>query len=111
MDNQPISRYENLHIVFWLIKDTCWMMELKVLGVLMILPTIGIAAFIAGRTRSENTFYLNLAICFWIIANAYWMCCEFLGVAELKNYAGFPFILGMISVVVFYRNILAFNKA
>ena len=46
-----IRKYENLHIIFWLIKDTCWMLGLKVLGALMIFPTLGVAIYIIYKTR------------------------------------------------------------
>jgi len=97
-----IRHYENIHIPLWLIKDTCWMLEWKTLGIIMIFPTLLVAILIAAKTRMEDEFFINLAICFWISANAYWMCCEFLGHVELKNYAGYPFVAGMICVAWFY---------
>ena len=30
------SRFDNVHVLLWLIKDTCWMLEWKVLGTIMI---------------------------------------------------------------------------
>ncbi len=48
---ENIKKYENLHIVFWLIKDSCWMLELRWLGILMIIPTLTIALLIAFVTR------------------------------------------------------------
>jgi len=99
---QPQSRFDNLHILLWLLKDTCWMLEWKVLGTLMIAPTIGVAVYIAFRYAAEQTFWLNVAVCFWISANAYWMVCEFMGREEYRNYAGIGFALGLISVAVFY---------
>ena len=40
-------KMENLHIIFWLIKDLSWCMVWKVLGVAMIAPTMIIAIIIA----------------------------------------------------------------
>ena len=97
-----IRHYENIHIPLWLIKDTCWMMEWKTLGVTMIIPTLSVAIAIAYITRKTDELFINLAICFWILANAYWMCCEFFGHVEYKNYAGFPFIVGFVCVGYFY---------
>ena len=99
----PDTRYwENMHIPLWLLKDTCWMMEWRYLGVIMIIPTVITALYILYKSRIHNEFYINLAICFWITANSYWMCSEFFGFVEYKNLAGIPFILGMISVSVYY---------
>lgn len=101
---KSIRHYENIHIPLWLLKDTCWMLEWRILGVIMIVPTISVAIYIALKTWKEKSdeFWINLAICFWIAANAYWMCCEFFGHVELKNYAGFPFLVGMLCVSIFY---------
>ena len=96
------SRFDNMHVLLWLIKDTCWMLEWKIIGTLMIAPTIGVAAYLAVKSAAEHVFWINLAICFWISANAYWMVCEFVGRDELKDYAGLPFMLGLLAVAVFY---------
>lgn len=96
------SRFDNVHVLLWLVKDTCWMLEWKILGTLMILPTISVAVYLAARSAAERVFWINVAICFWISANAYWMLCEFAGREELKDYAGLPFALGLVSVSVFY---------
>lgn len=78
------------------------MLEWKILGTAMIVPTLGVAIFIAIRSATEHVFWLNLAICFWICANAYWMVCEFLEHEELKDFAGIGFMLGLICVAIFY---------
>ena len=99
----PETRYwENMHIPLWLLKATCWMMEWRWLGVIMVVPTVLTAISILWKSKGYNEFYINLAICFWITANSYWMCSEFFGFVEYKNFAGFPFVLGMISVTYYY---------
>ena len=96
------SRFDNIHILLWLIKDTCWMLEWRILGTLMILPTVGVAVYMAAKSTAEDIFWINIAICFWISANAYWMVCEFVEREMYKDYAGIPFALGLICVAVFY---------
>ncbi len=103
-------KWENIHIPLWLLKDSCWMMEWKYLGVAMIAPTVLVAALLAWRTRSDDEFFVNLAILAWISANAFWMCCEFFGFAEYKDYSAIGFVLGAISVSVFYYKRLSNNK-
>lgn len=78
------------------------MMEWKALGVIMIIPTIVVAALLAWRTRGEEEFYVNLAILAWIMANAFWMCCEFFDYLQYKDFAGIGFVAGAISISVFY---------
>lgn len=97
-----IKHYEYLHIVFWLIKDSCWMLELKIPGIVMIVPTIGLAVMIVYHTWRTIDMFINMAILFWICANSYWMLVEFLGRIDLKIYASIPFALGFLFVAVFY---------
>ncbi len=109
---RKIRHYENLHIPLWLMKDTCWMLQWKILGMSMIIPTLSVAIIIAYKSwkDKDDEFWINLAICFWIGANSYWMICEFMKHEELKNYAGFPFLAGMLCVAFFYIKRLVFNK-
>lgn len=99
---------ENFHILFWLIKDTCWVMEIKLLGVSMILPTIVIAIYIAVKSFKTPEFYVNLAVLFWIMANSFWMCAEFYDFLQFKYITALPFSLGFASF--FYYLILLFRK-
>jgi len=110
--NRKIRHYENLHIPLWLIKDTCWMLQWRILGITMIVPTITVAIIITVKSWRErdDEFWINLAICFWISANSYWMICEFFKHEEIKNYAGIPFVAGMLCVVGFYAKRL-FGKS
>ena len=103
---KKIRHFENLHIPLWLLKDTCWMMQWRALGITMIVPTITVAIIIAAKSWKEkdDEVWINLAICFWISANSYWMICEFFHHEEFKNYAGIGFLAGMISVAWFYIN-------
>lgn len=71
-------RMENMHIVFWLVKDISWCMIWKVLGIAMVIPTLTIAIIIAWRTRQiKAELAHNLAVALWISANSFWMISEF----------------------------------
>lgn len=80
------------------------MLQWKIMGMVMIVPTISVAIYITVISFKEKNdeFWINLAILFWIIANSYWMICEFVKHEELKDYAGIPFVGGMISVAIYY---------
>jgi len=97
-------KMENLHILFWLVKDICWCMVFKPLGIAMIFPTLAIAVSIAWRTRhivAELTH--NIAIALWISANSMWMISEFYGVDEkVKPYCLIPFSLGLLVLLYYY---------
>jgi len=105
-------KMENLHILFWLVKDICWCMLYKELGIAMIFPTLAIAVFIAWRTRhmmAELTH--NIAIALWISANSMWMIAEFYGVDEqVKPYCLIPFTLGLVVLIYYYLIYLPIHK-
>lgn len=103
---EKIRRYENLHIVFWLVKDTCWMMEIKWLGALMILPTLAVALSIVIKTLKSTEVYISMAIFCWISANSFWMAMEFFFNNQFKHYSLIPFLLGFIFVGIFYSKTL-----
>jgi hypothetical protein len=108
------SRYrkmENMHIIFWLLKDIGWCLIWKPLGLAMIFPTFIISLVIAWRTRElASELAHNLAISFWIAANSYWMISEFFGFDEKiiafgiegKFLALIPFITGVFILVYYY---------
>jgi hypothetical protein len=102
---------ENLHIVFWLLKDISWCMVWKPLGIAMIFPTLIISLIIAYRTRNiVSELCHNAAICVWITANSYWMISEFFhfddrhlfGDFTYKNLAVIPFGIGIITLAYYY---------
>ncbi|MBA2330040.1 MAG: hypothetical protein H0V91_10510 [Flavisolibacter sp.] len=102
---------ENMHIIFWLVKDISWCLIWKVLGIAMIFPTLIISLIIAWRTRHiKSELAHNLAITFWIIANSLWMITEFFhvdtkiffGILTGKHLSLIPFILGMCVLLYYY---------
>jgi hypothetical protein len=109
-------RTENLHIVFWLMKDISWCMLWRTLGMIMIVPTLGAAVFITWRARRDRTdFAHNLAVVFWISANAWWMIAEFFEFDEApflfglsgRQFAMLPFVCGALVLVWHYGRALA----
>ncbi len=97
-----LKSYENLHVIFWLIKDSCWMLQFKWMGIIMVIPTIIIAAVIAFISRKTTDVYINLSILCWICANSFWMYVEFFTTGELKLWASIPFSLGFVFVGIYY---------
>ena len=103
-------RIENMHILLWLIKDTCWAMNYRTLGMIMIIPTLTVALFITWQTRDILSEFLhNLAVVFWILANCTWMMGEFYGWDEnlwgtygLRQMALIPFCIGLLILVYYY---------
>lgn len=107
-------RIENLHILLWLLKDLCWALNLRVLGMIMIIPTLTVAILITWQTRKLTAELLhNLAVVLWITANCLWMTGEFYGWDEgtfgTRHLAIIPFSLGLF-ILVYYYIILAPGK-
>lgn len=104
-------RMENMHIVFWLLKDISWCMIWRELGLAMFIPTLTIAIIIAWRTRKMKAELVhNLAIAFWICANGYWMISEFFHFDTIliwreftgKHLALIPFFTGALILLYYY---------
>jgi hypothetical protein len=101
-------RTENLHILFWLIKDVSWAMLWKPIGVFMIIPTISVAILITWQTRKiKSELFHNLAVTFWICANALWMILEFTGNDDhYRKFTAIPFSIGLFFIAAYYLVIL-----
>ncbi|MFM1744491.1 MAG: hypothetical protein RLZZ630_428 [Bacteroidota bacterium] len=103
MISHRIRSYENLHIVLWLLKDTCWVLDYKIPGLVMIVPTIAVALFITWLSRSSTAELAhNMAVVCWICANSVWMVGEFFYNDTLRPYATFFFVLGLVMVAAYY---------
>lgn len=103
---------ENLHILFWLVKDISWAMLWKPIGIAMLVPTICVAVLITWQTRKMKAeLFHNLAIVFWIAANGYWMITEFMGLDEpWRYYTAIPFGIGLFFILSYYLVILPREK-
>ncbi len=109
--NLAYHKTENLHIVFWLLKDLGWCMGWKPLGIAMVIPTLIISIAISWRSRTEKSRHFhNLAITAWITANSYWMITEFFHFEEMKMWGNFtykqlaliPFVTGVLLLAYYY---------
>ncbi len=99
--NDKIRKTENLHIVFWLVKDLCWMMEFKTAGAIMILPTLAMAFYVTYlSSQNLKSVLVNSAIIFWILANSAWMLKDFyLNVPESVSLIFF--IAGLATILLY----------
>lgn len=106
-----LRRMENMHIVFWLLKDVSWCLNFKPLGVLMIFPTLLVAIYITHKNRHiKSELAHNLAVIFWITANSTWMIVEFMDIDEQEIWRGvdgrhlsvIPFGIGMVILAYYY---------
>lgn len=98
-----LRKYENLHIAFWLVKDACWCLLFKPLGMLMIIPTLYVAIDLTWRSRrSRIDLFHNIAVTLWICANATWMTGEFYVNDHLRPYAMIFFTLGILVIAYYY---------
>lgn len=98
-----LRKYENFHILLWLVKDSCWCMNIKTVGVIMIAPTLLAAIHITWLGRNNWTDLAhNIAVSCWITANAIWMIGEFFYDDTLRPYAIVFFVLGLLVVSAYY---------
>lgn len=96
------KQLDNFHIVLWLIKDIFWVKEEQFLGVLMILPTVGVALILTFQSlQQKQGFYSNFAILCWMIADSTWMADEFF-VLNIEWITMSLFGLGIFSMLYLY---------
>lgn len=110
---ERFRKIENLHIVFWLIKDISWAMLWKPIGVIMLAPTLVLAIMITIQTRHLlSELFHNLAVVFWITANGYWMIVEFFWpkLDHLRYFASIPFTIGILFIAIYYLVVLPAQK-
>lgn len=100
---RSIRDFENFHILLWLIKDTCWLLELHTAGIISIIPTVGFAIYITVRRRKIiKELIHNIAICFWILANSTWMIGEFFYNDSTRPIALWFFASGLVLVATYH---------
>lgn len=98
-----IRKLENLHLILWLGKDMSWLMDWKVLGMVMITPTLGLALFLSWRTRHiPKELAFNLAVSSWIAANGVWMVGEFFYDDGTRPIAFWFFLAGFFFILRYY---------
>jgi hypothetical protein len=101
--NSFIERIQNFHIVMWLLKDTCWVLNYKWTSLFMIFPTLSAAFYITYRLRQGRAdLFHNLAICCWILGNSTWMVGDFLLKDQLRPQAATFFVVGMLLAIYYY---------
>lgn len=94
---------ENLHIVFWLFKDFCWLMLYKPLGMMMVFPTVFLAFYLSWKSRHlRSELFHNLAVTSWILGNSIWMAGEFYFDDTTRPLASVFFYSGIGFVLYFY---------
>lgn len=78
------------------------MLEFRLTGAIMILPTLFVAIYIVIKTRQTPELFINLAVLSWISANSFWMLMEFFNHNRYKEYSLAAFALGFIFVGTYY---------
>lgn len=101
-----VRKKENLHIVLWLLKDFGWIMDFKILALLMAIPTLFLAVQLCWITRSDDSeLHHNGAVLCWIMANVVWMCGEFFFNDGIRHLAAPFFVVGLLLLGKFYLSI------
>jgi hypothetical protein len=95
--------YENIHILFWLMKDNAWCHDWHWLGMMMIVPTLIIQIHLTWLARRDfHEIFHCIAVLFWICANAIWMTGEFFYDDNWRYGAQWFFGAGLVSVGAYY---------
>ncbi|TAG51236.1 MAG: hypothetical protein EAZ27_13785 [Cytophagales bacterium] len=96
------KQLDNFHIVLWLIKDIFWVKNEQLMGVFMILPTVGVAIVLTIQSmKQKQGFYSNFSILCWMVADSTWMADEFF-VLNIEWLTMSLFGLGIFSMLFYY---------
>jgi hypothetical protein len=96
-------KIENLHVALWLMKDVSWVSDWKILGLVMVLPTLLVALKICWDTRAHMADLAhNIAVCLWICANTTWMIGEFYYEDMTRPLAKGFFFAGIALLLAYY---------
>lgn len=97
-----LRKKENLHVVFWLVKDFAWLADLKWIGVGMAVPTLLLSLWLTWKSRSNRSdFFHNMAVTCWISGNITWMFREFF-FDDTKRYLAWPFFFAGFVFIGWY---------
>ncbi|MCU0320400.1 MAG: hypothetical protein MUE88_10045 [Flavobacteriales bacterium] len=92
-----VRQGENLHIVLWLLKDLCWVMDLRWAGLTLVAPTVAVALWIAWGLRHDRSDLIHaIAVVLWIAANSTWMIGEFFFADGSRPLAVAFFVAGLL---------------
>lgn len=98
-----LRKLENLHLLMWLGKDISWLMDWKIAGMSMVLPTFLMAIYICWKTRTQaDEIAFNLAVASWITANGIWMFGEFYLQDGTRPIAFWFFLAGLFFILRYY---------
>lgn len=96
-------RIENLHVALWLMKDASWVSDWKILGLIMVVPTLFVSLKICWDTRDRvQDLIHNIAVSLWICANTTWMIGEFFYNDGTRPLARLFFFSGMALLFSYY---------
>lgn len=97
-----LRKKENLHVVFWLIKDFAWLADMKWLGMGMAIPTVFLSYWLTVKSRKKRAdFFHNMAVSFWITGNSMWMAGEFYFNDGIRHLV-IPVFLAGIALIAYY---------
>ena len=101
-DNSLAVKFDSIHLLLWLVKDTLWVMGFKYATLFMILPTVGYTFYLLSKNyQDKNYFILYLAILCWLLGNSAWILNDFLFENKYNVICYALFLLG-IAIILFH---------
>lgn len=95
----PKEALDTVNSVSWFLLDASWMLEVKGLTYVMIIPTILSALILCYIEKRPNILLINLAILSWILMNITWMFSELYNIENFFFTAKIFFLLGLILII------------
>lgn len=89
---------DTVNSVTWFFMDASWMLQMKEISLMMIVPTILTGIILCYIEKRRNVTFINLAILCWICMNVSWMFADIHGVASYLTIAKALFCLGVLFI-------------
>ena len=101
-------KLENLHVGFWLLKDSSWCQHWIYVGLFAAIPTLFLAVKLVWDSRHDTEELVHsIATVAWICANIVWMIGEFFFDDRIRWAARPFFFLGIAVLSAYYLAMLA----
>jgi hypothetical protein len=95
----PKEALDTVNSVSWFLLDASWMLNIRELTYVMIIPTILSALILCYIEKRSNILLINLAILSWILMNISWMFSELYNLPSFFSAAKILFFSGLILIL------------
>jgi hypothetical protein len=91
---------DTVNSLTWFLMDASWMLQMKEISLLMIVPTILTGVILCYIEKRKNITFINIAILCWICMNVSWMFADIHAVSTYLLIAKSFFCAGLLFILM-----------